>query len=254
MKVPLILKVPGTPGPLRVRESVEITDIPTTLLSLLGLGFENEVQGHDLSGYLGRASVFPDRAIVGISLEPRKYGGSSLLGVVVGDYHYIRAPRPELYNLARDVYEHENVAAAEPEIAGRLRERLEGVLARPEMRALPRGLSVDAETRKQLEQLGYVVVDGAGGDLGLTTEATDPKDLIVYYRAAMTSMSFVAPENHAKALAAAEEMVAMRPEFYFGYLMKARVLEASGRHAEAEPHSHSPGDLVGDLVARQRHP
>ena len=234
MKVPLIFKVPGIPGPLRVRESVEVTDIPTTLLSLLGLGFENEVQGHDLTGYLGgRESVFPDRAIVGVTLEARKYGGSSLLGVIVGDYHYIRAPRPELYNLARDVYERENLVAAEPETARRLRERLEGILARPEVLALPQRPTVDAETRRQLEQLGYVVAGDTGGDVGSTAEALDPKDLIVYYRAAMTSMSFVAPENHAKALAAAEEMVKMRPDFYFGYLMKARVLEASGRHAEA---------------------
>ena len=234
MKVPFILKVPGTPGPMRVRESVEITDIPTTLLSLLGLGFENEVQGHDLAGYLrGTASLFPDRAIVGISLEPRKYGGSSLLGVIVGDRHYIQAPRPELYDLVRDVYERENLVEREVDTARKLRERLEGILGRPEVRALPQRLSVDAETQALLESLGYVVADDAPGDLDSGAGALDPKDLIEYYRAALTAMSYVAPENRAKALAAAEEMVAMRPEFYFGYLMKARILEASGRHAEA---------------------
>ena len=233
MKVPLILKVPGTKGPVRVRESVDISDIPTTALSLLGLGFENEVQGHDLAGYLrGRESLFPGRAIVGISLEARKYGGSSLLGVIIGDYHYIRAPRPELYNLARDVYERENLIDVEAGVAGRLRERLEGILDRPEVRALPERLSVDAETRTLLERLGYVVANEAPGDLD-SKAALDPKDLIEYYRAALTAMSFVAPENHAKALAAAEEMVAMRPDFYFGYLMLARVLEASGRHTDA---------------------
>ena len=234
MKVPLILKVPGTPDPVRVRESVEITDIPTTILALLGLGFASEVQGHDLTAYLGgRESVFPERAIVGMSLEPRKYGGSSLLSVVVGDYHFIRAPRPELYNFARDAYERNNLADGERAVAARLRARLEGILARPGGWALPQHLSVDAETQRQLEQLGYVVAADGGGDLADTAAALDPKDLIAYYCAAMISMSYVAPENHAKALAAAEEMLAMRPEFYFGYLMKARVLEASGRHAEA---------------------
>ena len=49
----------------------------------------------------------------------------------------------------------------------------------------------------------------------------------------MTAMSYLAPRDRATALAAAERMIAMRPEFYYGYLMTARVLAASGRDAEA---------------------
>ena len=234
MKVPLVLKVPGTPGARRVREPVAITDVPTTLLSLLGLGFEGEVEGHDLAAYVdGGTGLFPNRAIVGVSLEARKYGGSSLLSVLVGDHQYIEAPRPELYDLARDVYERKNLASADVETTARLRERLAGILDRPEARALPERLSVDAETRALLERLGYVVADDAREAAGAAATALDPKDLIEYHKAAMTAMSYLAPRDRATALAAAERMVAMRPEFYYGYLMTARVLAASGRDAEA---------------------
>lgn len=234
MKVPLVLRVPETPGPLRVSETVGVVDIPTTILALLGLHFDGEVQGHDLTGYLdGNERLFPDRSILGLSVEPTKYGGSALLGLVVGDRQYIRAPRPELYDLSRDPYATSNLVDAEVETAGRLRGRLDGLLDRLHAAALPDEVSVDRDTRQRLEQLGYVVAGGVGEPLDTDLGGLDPKDLIGYHQAALDAMSYVVPENHARALAAAEEMIRMRPDFFFGYLMAARVLSASGRPAEA---------------------
>jgi arylsulfatase A-like enzyme len=99
-RVPLLLKVPDRSTPLRVAAPVGVVDIAPTIASLLGLGFDAEIQGRDLGGLIGGgAGPDPGRALTSISLEPRKYGGSSLLGIVAGDFKYIQAPRPELYDL-----------------------------------------------------------------------------------------------------------------------------------------------------------
>jgi arylsulfatase A-like enzyme len=234
VRVPLVVRAPGVPAGRRVRGAVAITDVPTTVAALVGAAFDGDVQGRDLTGVLaGREPLPLDRAIVSLSLEPRKYGGTALLSLVAGDRHYIRAPRPELYDLTHDVYERVNLADSEPAIASRLRARLDDELARPDARTLPERLSVDAETRAMLETLGYVADDAtAGGDEG-AAGALDPKDLVEYHKAAMTAIPYRTREKLAGALAAAERMVALRPGFFYGHLMLARVLDATGRRVES---------------------
>jgi arylsulfatase A-like enzyme len=237
VKVPLVFKVPGaTPG-ARVPEAVGLIDIPPTLLSLTGASLGREIEGRDLAGRLrGSGAVAPERAIVSLSVEPRKYGGSSLLGIIAGDHKYIRAPRSELYNLAEDPTESRNRVNVEPRRADELRGLLQLEVERSASPETPREqLSVDADTLGMLESLGYVVAGTGDDPVGLEKDALDPKDLIEYHRKTLVAMSYVAPENLEIARAACEDMIRMRPDFYLGYLMMGRVLLAEGREDAAYP-------------------
>jgi tetratricopeptide (TPR) repeat protein len=102
-------------------------------------------------------------------------GWSPLLGVRTARHKYARAPRPELYDLARDPKETTNLADASPalvaELDGLVAERVAGQRATPN-----RG--VDKETADQLAALGYLTsgppVAGASA-LGVVG-GVDPKD------------------------------------------------------------------------------
>jgi tetratricopeptide (TPR) repeat protein len=99
-------------------------------------------------------------------------GWSPLHGVRTPRWKYIRAPRPELYDLVHDPQESRNVHDERPDIVRDLSSRLDTMLAgSPD--AAP--ASVDRETMEQLRSLGYVagIEPGSAPDLG-----KDPKDKI----------------------------------------------------------------------------
>jgi hypothetical protein len=236
IQVPLMLKVPGSRAPLRVEDPVGIVDVPPTVLSLLGIPFDSDIDGRDLSGFIrGQSDLYPGRPIFTMALEPRKFGASSLLGIIVDDFKYIHTTRPELYDLARDAYEQRDLIDADPDRARRMRTQLEEILEISSSPAVHEKISIEADTRELLESLGYIVIDGDDSVPDLDNTAPDPKDLIEYQQKAVIAMSYVVPENRRRAMAAAEGMIEMRPDFYLGYLMMGRALFASGRQNEAHP-------------------
>ena len=81
-------------------------------------------------------------------------GWSPLLGVRTAQHKYVRAPEPELYDLAADPRELTNRAAALPELAAEL-DRLVGTDRRRRPPVVP-SFRPDAEERAQLEALGYL--------------------------------------------------------------------------------------------------
>ena len=198
LRVPLVIRAPGLAAGHEVQETVNLVDIMPTALSLLGLVQPQRVEGADLRECLegaGRASSpsrvpragSPCYGCYFESLQPAKYSCCPLQGVVDGRWKYIRAPRPELYDLASDPGERENVAQKEAETAGRLRDRLEAMLEEMKTAAdhdheymvpdmVPAGNSalVDPAATKRLESLGYV--GGPVRRADFDPHAEDPKD------------------------------------------------------------------------------
>jgi len=116
------------------------------------------------------------------SLTPKiHYGWSDLQAIVDGRWKYVLAPRPELYDLARDPREQSNLAQREPARARALRTALERHLADQSTSAAarPSSTSVPADVVEKLGALGYVAVGGAPERGGA---GADPKDKIDEYK------------------------------------------------------------------------
>jgi tetratricopeptide (TPR) repeat protein len=98
----------------------------------------------------------------GESLEAHLAFGASILRCVrEGPWKYIHGATPELYDVVADPEEQRNLAAEQPEIAGRLRGRLRELLA-----SAPRGpqdaaVAIDSKMLSELAALGYVGVPEA---------------------------------------------------------------------------------------------
>src|ERR1017187_10139871 len=105
--VPLIVKPPAGSGITagRMSEPVETAAVAPTLLELAGVkdAIEAQFQSRALLGKkLGEKRVEKDPAYSETFYPFSSFGWSPLHGLESGRFHYIEAPKPELYDLASD--------------------------------------------------------------------------------------------------------------------------------------------------------
>jgi choline-sulfatase len=114
--VPLLLKLPLqgksaiAPGPKVVEAQVETTDILPTVLDLLGIAVPSALGKRSLRPYFAGAEG--DRMVFGETDYPLHFGWAPLRAVRSGGFKFIEAPRPELYDLAKDPAELKNEYAS----------------------------------------------------------------------------------------------------------------------------------------------
>ena len=158
VRVPLILSGPGVPRGRVVTAQVPTLDLGPTVLELLGLPAELGADGRSLVPRLSGA-----RAADRIAYSESHYGSilcnwGTLESLRDGRWKYIRAPRPELYDLQRDPAERRNRIRAEPARAERMSQTLERVRAaagEPELLAAAVA-DVGSEAAARLRSLGYL--------------------------------------------------------------------------------------------------
>ena len=155
VRIPLVVSAPGL-APGRRSEPVSSVDVPSTLLALAGI--PETLPGLDLRG-----PIPLDRVLhAGTTHGWERYGWAPLQAVRRGTSKAIQAPRPELYDLARDPSEARN--------------RFPGDGSWTALFPAPvhRGSApVDAELAEQLVALGY-----AASEPVTDRPAPDPKDRI----------------------------------------------------------------------------
>jgi tetratricopeptide (TPR) repeat protein len=173
LKVPLIFYSPGhLPEGKAVARRVRLIDIMPTILDLINVPVPPRVQGTSLVRSLqGRRAKDLDSYIE--TFYPREnYGWSELTGLVAGDWKYIHAPKPELYNLKSDPKESRNEFGSAGNVASAMGRTLQSLVQEG---AGIRGASTRTLTsaeQERLRSLGYV--NFAGG--GAKSTYPDPKD------------------------------------------------------------------------------
>ncbi|HMF08589.1 MAG TPA: sulfatase-like hydrolase/transferase, partial [Thermoanaerobaculia bacterium] len=167
--VPLMIKLPGqNRGGSRVATPVALTDVFPTLAQMLGLAAPAGLPGIPLVTPDGK---LPVRRIYSETLYPRLHLGWSDLASLEDDrYHYIEAPRSELYDMVADPGERKDLSPALPPAFRSMRIAL-SQMARP----VQAPGSADPEQVKKLAALGYL--SGSASDL-TTRDLPDPKDRI----------------------------------------------------------------------------
>ncbi len=171
LRIPLIVRAPAAAGwvPGRVKAAVSLLDVAPTALEMAGLPPDPALHGRSLGPVAaGEDSAGPPRFLVAqrrhFPASDRQargtFSASTPLHAVRGDgpLKYLRdgAGREELYDLSTDPGELRNLAeerAEEARAFSRLLEERLAVLDPGEPAVEP---EVDEETRRRLEELGYV--------------------------------------------------------------------------------------------------
>jgi choline-sulfatase len=229
--IPLIVSGPGVPTAV-VSGQVRIVDVMPTALSLLAMPVPKQVQGTDLMP-LSRGQRL-DLVAHSESWYPRyHYGWSELRAIQDGRFKFIRAPRPELYDLETDRREERDRSseyAPRLPVFGRALEEFESRTARA---GAPRGpRPVDAETEERLAALGYVA-----GSVNLKTidqpARGDPKDKIELYNLLKQASSLSVEENVDEAIATVRRALARDPDIVEGYMLLGNFYKKKKRPEDA---------------------
>jgi choline-sulfatase len=190
LHVPWILRLPerrraGTV----VSGQVRAIDVAPTLAALAGLAAPADIDGESVVPLIeGRPRRDPPPSYAETFYPKLHFGWSELKAVRVGDWKYIDAPKPELYDVVHDKSERQNVAAARAPLASGLAreaQRTEGTFGADARAEAP---APDPENLARLRSLGYV---GATSGPTAGARGPDPKDMIGGLNAFRTTMTRV---------------------------------------------------------------
>jgi arylsulfatase A-like enzyme len=220
LRVPLVVRGPGLPAGRRVTAPAGLVDVAATVADLAGAA---PLPGTSLRSQWGPAATAPG-PLYAETLAPKlDFGWSDLRSWRDGRYKLIRAPKPELYDVAADPGETTNLLGREPARAQQMGAALEAALAKD----VARPVAEDPEAAERLRSLGYVQGPGGRGS------GADPKDrTTVARRIAAAVGPFSGPEDVVRTYRA---IAVLDPENPLVNFRLADALLRAGRGREAIP-------------------
>jgi tetratricopeptide (TPR) repeat protein len=220
--------------------TLRMIDMAPTALDLLGLPpLGGGPTGTSVASHLAPQAAPIAQTTYAESLTPLiHYQWSDLRVLRDGQWKYILAPRPELYDLTADPGETHDLAAVNTATARRLRASLETLLRAERDRAVGADTAVpalSAETLQKLGALGYVSPGAARSDVA---QGADPKDKIEEFSRLSTLMreglDLLNQKQFAQSAARFDTLRRAGADSFQLHFYRARALVGLGRLREAE--------------------
>jgi arylsulfatase A-like enzyme/Flp pilus assembly protein TadD len=241
--IPLIVKPPAASGILagRRREPVETTSVAPTLLQLAGIknsktspdAIYQQFQSHGLfSAELAAASSSAKEASANSdktaqSEAPKdpaysetfypfsSFGWSPLRALESERFHYIDAPKPELYDLEADPGETRNIAADQPATVAVLKEKMRALLARNPFALREAGAgNLTPDAQEKLRALGYFGFHAPVSAESLQQGLADPKDKLWEFNSILKATDAFQRHEDDQAEALLNEVQQKDPQIY----------------------------------------
>jgi arylsulfatase A-like enzyme/Flp pilus assembly protein TadD len=233
LRVPLIVSeaVPGGGEAARgvvIETPVRHIDLLPTLLDAVGAPADPSLAGSSLKDVVaaGRGADRPSYFEAMMAAVAR--GWAPLRGVLVGREKYIDLPIAELYDLASDPEEQQNLAAARPDLTPVLYNTLKGFSLAPP--GQPQQETRD--TIERLRSLGYIS-GGSGTVREKYTEKDDPKRLIELEQMMDRGRQAFREGRPAEAVNLLRSVIERRPDLEDAYRTLASVYWRTGRPRDA---------------------
>lgn len=215
MHVPLIVKPAGrdATAPKRIAEPVNLVDVLPTTLELLKLPVPAEVQGRSLLPLFQGKSSERTSHLYGESFLPRlHFNWSELRGIQVENYHFIDAPKPELYDLSADPGERTNLFEQKPAVASELQKKLADVIRNYSAgKEMAEKTGLDPSMAERLQALGYAAFSGGGNPTISNRELPDPKDRIQMYELVSEALNLSQRGRYDESIANLKAAVEIEP-------------------------------------------
>ena len=244
LRVPLLIHWPAAMAgehPARVTDPVGLIDVAPTVVDLLHLPMPPSFEGSNLFS--------PGHAVYSENVYSRDaFGWSPLRSLRVGQYKYIEAPKPELYNLQADPHELSNLYVKGSAKAADLRSQLAKLMARYPPKKPDTAQETAPGARALLDSLGYLSSGprAAGGTL-----PPDPKDKLPEFLLYEHSQDQLFHHKLPEAMITFRQLLALDPhnllarrDLGSGYLELGDYAKA--RAAFAQVLNSAPGDYIAN--------
>lgn len=226
MRVPLIFYAENNlPKGKFIDARVRLIDLMPSILDMLNVPLPKDIQGISLLPYIEGKKKKGLSSYIESYFPRENYGWSELVGLIDGEWKYIRAPKEELYNLNQDPQEEKNLIQEERKIAQVKKDKLEDIIKNSTSSLIAEKRTMTAEERERLRSLGYIATSESPSQ----GELPDPKDRIEEFLLIQQAEAYEIEEKFQDAAAIYEKIISLRPNVATSYvnlaLMKARMMK-----------------------------
>jgi choline-sulfatase len=246
--VPLVLKLPKNQmAGKQINNRARLLDVAPTVLAVAGIPIPSQMQGQSLMRIAQASSQNDQPAYSRSELPQQGFGCSVLESWRAGKYLYIRAPRPELYDLSVDSNATHNLAQSSKATLETMASQLQAFdsrLGNEPGKAIDSGLT-PSEMQK-LASLGYVGLQKGGAGVNAATEGTDPKEVIAAINKTLAAGLALDDGKPEKAIPLLRQVLAVQAAIYLAQYEMGFALVQQGQYAEAIRYLHKAIELQPD--------
>ena len=243
--VPLLLKLPQNQNPgKRVTAKARLVDVAPTVLEIAGVPVPSQMQGQSL---LRIARTNADQPVYGSTDFPqRAFGWSALESWRAGKYLYIKAPRPELYDLSADPSATRNLAQTSKATLETIAGQLDAFDRRfSDSGNTAGGPELSSSEMQKLASLGYVGLQKSSAPASAAA-GVDPKDGIASANKILSALAVLNEGKPEKAVAILQPLVAAASKMYLAQFVMGAALARQQQYPQAIEYLRRAIELQAD--------
>jgi choline-sulfatase len=245
IRVPLLLKFPRNQNAgRRVKARARLVDIAPTILEIAGVPIPSQMQGQSL---LRIAKTNADQPVYSASnFAQQAFGWSALESWRAGKYLYIKAPRPELYDLSADPGATRNLAQTSKATLDTIAGQLDAFNRRFNDPGSPSGASeLTSSEMQKLASLGYVGLQKSSLPKSAAATGVDPKDGIVAANKIVSALALLNDGKPERAVALLQP-VRTDTKMYLAQFVMGAALARQQQYPQASGYLHRAIELQPD--------
>jgi choline-sulfatase len=230
LRIAFTLSGPGVPSGLRVKQQARTVDFLPTILDLMGSKTPAPVEGASLTPFFASKDAATAVSYAETLYPKINMGWVELRAIRTNRWKYIRAPRPELYDLSNDAGETNNVIQSHRAEVQKFEAHLKALIGTDGSEKVQTA-TVDQRTMDQLKSLGYLA--GPGRSYNLTGQGVDPKDRVEVLRLLEEAQALEPRLPDSRRVELLRQALSQDPGDPNIYYQLGAKLEKEGRYPEA---------------------
>jgi len=230
--VPLLLKLPQNQSAgKRVTARARLVDVAPTILEIAGVPIPSQMQGQSL---LRIAKANADQPIYSVSNFPQQaFGWSPVESWRAGKYLYIKAPRPELYDLAADPGATRNLAQSSKATLETIASQLDGFDRRFTDSGNASASELTSSEMQKLASLGYVGLQRSTTPTSAVSMGVDPKDGIATANKILSALALLREGRSDRTTAVLQPLLADGAKMYLLQFVMGAALARQQKYPHA---------------------
>ncbi|HEX4486346.1 MAG TPA: sulfatase-like hydrolase/transferase, partial [Terriglobales bacterium] len=212
LHVPVIVHLPGQAAK-KIENVVNLADLMPTVLESVKVPVPTQVQGKSLLPLIADKPTDPRNLYAETFLPRLHFNWSELRSVENQKYHFIDAPKAELYDVSKDPGETQNLFDQKKAVSEEMRALLARIIKENSgNQELAEKSGLDPALAERLRSLGYMAFSGGGNPTISNRLLPDPKDRIQTYELISDALSEGQHGDYASSIAKLNEAVKTEPD------------------------------------------